>query len=154
MEENEIAQAVGEAIIGTDQDAEQAGRAALQAASSEVIAEINAERAEAAAEVAVAAQLSNGTLSAILGELGALRADISMLVARSAPAIVTEPVIVNVEGDEIAGELGDPVEIIEETIEGGIEEVEGIGVEVEDAIAAPLGRKKRRGLMSRSRGRG
>lgn len=149
---NEIAQAVGEAVIGTSDDADQAGRAALQAASSEVISEINAERAEIAADLAIAAQLDGGKLDAILGALGRIEGQLSM-ISQPAPVIASEPVTVIVEGDELP-EGGDPVEIVEEVIEEGIEEVEGVGVEVEDAIAAPLGRKKRRGLMSRSRGRG
>ena len=102
----------------------------------------------------MAAQLDSGKLDAILGALGRIE---GALIMQTAPPVFEEPAapLVVIGGDEtITSELADIAEPVAELIDDGIEEVEGIGVEVEDAIAAPIGRKKKRGLMRRSRGRG
>ena len=146
----QIGDLAGDAISAGIQATDNAADAALRAATSEVVSEINAERAEAAAEIATAATLDAGRLDALTAAVGRIEAKLDMMTAPAA-VIDPDPVTVVVEGDEIEEA---PVEVVEEIIEDGIEEVADTAVEVEDAIDPPAGRRKRRGLMRRSRGRG
>ena len=137
------------AAAGEQIDAAELGaaQAALSAAASEVISEINAEEAQAAARVATAAALDTGRLDAILEGIGRIEGHMAMMTA----PVIHEPTAAPEETAEAVAEA--VADVVAELPEVEAEPTpEGDTAEIEAAGTPPPGRKRKPGLMSRKRG--
>lgn len=144
-------QTLSEDLAETGQAIEQneldATRAAMSAAASEFSSQLNAETAQAAAQLATAAALDTGKLDAILSTLGRIDASIQMLA--QPPAAQDYPPVIVIETEQAPDEQ----ETAQDDPPG--DEGESSGVEVENAQGVPPGRQKsKRGLFGPGKKRG
>ena len=138
--------AAGEQIEAAELNAAQA---ALSAAASEVISEINAEEAQAAARVATAAALDTGKLQAILEGIGRIEGHMAMMTAPVIQEVTAAP---EDTAEAVAEAVADVVaDLPEAEPETDAAPDEG-AMEVESAGGPPPGRKRKPGLMRRKRG--